>query len=481
MGRAKQKPSSQSNKKTKPAHFNPDMTNTGFKEKLYRIWANEISLLLTISVISRVIFSFVYTPKKWPPTYMYLEQAKQFVSGDFTGYIGRLTPMYSFFMIATGFNFELLAVLQKVMAVVVTILVFLIIRNISGSKKIAFISALAYTLNPSQWLFESAYLTETVCIFLLATITYMVIRILDESHSARWWKYTILGILSAMLLLTRPQYQFMPLLLLIFTLWPLRKASLIRITICAVSLLLPVAVLLGSWLAFQHKHTGRVSTTIMTGTCLMYHPINFIEYAPDEYSEVKEILQNGIAEYLKRGNSYYGVVEAVIPEIQRTKGMNWAEVDSMYLSMAVATIKAKPLLYLKSVTKATARFFKPAWYSRQFGIRSVMAGDRLSSKIIAVGYSVVHLFLMATFLSFLLLLVVYPPFRRQEFFQDKVLYLYCLIIMTMSVQSILVLGENSRYRICVEPYMYGIAVWCLWRLAEELLERTKIQTSRLSN
>ena len=441
---------------------------------LNRLLKNKIFWLTAVSAAVRILFTLIYPYKSWPETNRYVVLAQQFLSSDYSQYTGKNVPVYSFLLIATGFNLHLLAVIQNLMAVTLTIIIFLIFRELARSEPVAFVSALAYALNPSLLLFEFAFLPEHVCTFLIGITAYVFIRFLDAGNSTAWWKYFLLGLLSGICLLTRPHYQFLLVLLLGFTLYRLRGAGYKRLITAGVTLLLPVTILLGSWLVFQKKRTGRMVMTTHTGITLMYHAVNFVEYAPESYTDVRDVLIKGQKEYLRKEAEYYGVVEAVIPELQSLKNLNYTQIDTLYLGMAIATIKQKPVLYLKSVVRAMARFFKPSWYSRQFGIRGVLAGERTSSKIVALIYAAVHLFLMVALVATPLILIARPYIPLRHYFSVNTSFLHALIGLTALIQAVMVLGENSRFRVSVEPYMYGFAIWSAWRLAEYAVHRRSL-------
>ncbi|HLA40158.1 MAG TPA: hypothetical protein VJ417_09180, partial [Candidatus Glassbacteria bacterium] len=82
---------------------------------LNRLLKNKIFWLMVIALAARIIFACIYPYKSWPETNRYVVLAQQFLSGDYSQYTGKNVPVYSFLLIATGFNLHLLAVIQNLM------------------------------------------------------------------------------------------------------------------------------------------------------------------------------------------------------------------------------------------------------------------------------------------------------------------------------------------------------------------------------
>lgn len=425
--------------------------------------------VIALALVARIILAAVYPPQVWPETERYLTIAQRFASGDFAGYLGKNVPLYSFLMLATGFNFQIISLLQLAMGIAISVFVYFIFLRLTGRPWLGFFAAIAYALNPGQLLFEASYIPEAACTFWLMLLVFLLVEMVAGNLPERWWSYFLLGLISVVCLLTRPHYQFVPALLLLFVAWRWRARKL-RALLFSLSLIVPVVAGLGSWLMFQHKHTGKASITTHLGVTLMYHTMSFIEHAPAEFDEVKQILLDERESYLRNSGLFYGAVEAAIPEIIDKTGMSYAQVDSTYLRMAVETIKLKPILYAGSFVRAMGRFFKPTWYSDNFGIRVVIAKGTLPAKIVAVLYAVLHMSLVSVFLVFPLLALIRRSYRPKSLLDMRAGFIYALIWIAALIQGVLVLGENNRFRISVEPLILGLAVWFIAIMASGLVK-----------
>jgi hypothetical protein len=236
-----------------------------------------------------------------------------------------------------------------------------------------------------------------------------------------------------------------------------QERSPARLAAFLITTLVPLAL----WANFQHQRIGRYSLSTHLGITLMHHPINFIESAPDSYREIREVLLRARREHIREKGDSYGSVEAAIPELQKLTGLSYEQLDRKYFEMSVATILKRPGLYTASVAKAVVRYFKPAWYSRQFGIRGVLTGNWLPSKIVALGFVGVHLACMAVFLAYPLLWLLFPGLRLQNFWRLETVFIYSLVGVNAIMQALVVQGENARFRVAVEPLMIALAVWII--------------------
>jgi 4-amino-4-deoxy-L-arabinose transferase-like glycosyltransferase len=113
-----------------------------------------------VTVLVRAAFAFIYPVKNFPATSEYYERAQQFLSGDYSNYIGKNTPLYSWLIIAVGFNRNLLVLLQALLGSGVAVMLYLLFSRLSGSRLVGLLAGLSYSLNPSQLLFEFALLPE---------------------------------------------------------------------------------------------------------------------------------------------------------------------------------------------------------------------------------------------------------------------------------------------------------------------------------
>lgn len=440
------------------------------RRSLKQIARSKIFWLITAAVIARIILVLVYDPQVWPETHRYLTLAREIESGDYSQYIGKNVPGYSLLIIVSSFNLHLLFFVQILLGLLTTSLIFRIFTLVSESSWTGLLAGLAYAVNPGLLLFEASFLPEPVCTFLLTLTVWLVVENSKGRLSERWWIYLLLGFTCLFCLMTRPHYLFLPFIvfLSISCRWKRKPAQL---TLFLLAFSLPVVLGLGAWLNFQKKHARKASITTHSGITLLYHPFNFIEHAPGGYDSVKLILMEKYKYYMVNKGDTYGAVEAAIPEVMEKRGLDYTGVDSLYMKIALDTIKERPDLYMLSVFKAMLRFFKPVWYAPDFGIRGVLGGESTGAKVVAVLYSFILLSLLAVFLMIPMPVLSIGRLRRRFLADGEFLFIYFIVWVAAFIQAFLVLGENNRFRVSVEPLMLGITVWIIVEIIRILKDR----------
>lgn len=423
-----------------------------------RLFRNKLLLLILISIAIRLIYGFSYKLQTAPDTTSYFRTAEQFISGDYSDYQGKRTPVYPLLIAATGFNRAVLAWFQASMGVGIAALLYIIFLRLTSSATLAFILGLSYALNPSQILFEFYLMSETTCTFLLILTVYFLFNLFSRKRSQKWYYYVLVGIVCSFCVLTRPQFLPLPVIIAFFLAFHLKFKSGDKIWKTGY-FIAPVAVFLLAWMGFQYKKIGHFTMSPETGYSLTSHTIKFIESAPESYDDIKQLLIRHRTIKLKATNDTFNAVGASVPELVEMTGLSWIEICTMLKKMNLATIRNEPLLYLKSVFKSFVVFFKPTWYGRLFGIRpAVESGGRLL-KTIAFTYALFHLSCMLIFLVFPLFKLVAP--RLAGFFKwtTGISFIYVLVLISGISQAFVESGENARYKTSVEPLIICLALW----------------------
>jgi len=395
--------------------------------------SRKLIVLVVIAISVRLIYGHVYSYRSVPDSTSYFTSAEQFMTGDYSEYTGWRTPIYPLLIAATGFNKSLVILIQAALGVGIATLLYLLFSTLSRSQWVGFVCGLAYALSPTQIFFEFMLMPETVATFLLILGGYFLYK----------QKHMITGCICTLLILTRPQYAALLIPIGIYIIYCKR----LNIGV----LLVPIAIGLIAWMSFQENKIGQFTLTTNLGLGLTNHTIRFIEYAPQEYDTVKEIL---ISNRNKKSP-----VAASLPALMEKTGMIFSEITAHITAMSIRAIIRVPLKYLRSVAVAFISFFRPAWYGRLMGIRTAIAQGGWLLGNIAVVYAVVHVFVM---IAFLLL----PLYTRQPIF----MFIYCFVMMMAIGQAFFEVGENARYSAGVDPLMFSAVVWAI---ADRIKKRSK--------
>lgn len=423
---------------------------------------NKLIQLLVISIIVRIIFSLIYPIKSFPDTSDYFKAAKLLSADSIEkSNLEKTTwprpPGYPALIAAVNFNPQAVVIIQAGMGVGIAVLLYLMFLRITRSEIVSFVIGLSYGLNPSQLLFEFGLSSETTGTFFLILTLYCFFRILDKENKPKSAVFALPGLLISLSILTRSQFQIVLVLMFFFLAYQMRtnfKRGLLNLLI----FLLPVIIIFG--IPSGKKFNGLIGyeQQPIRGTLALSHLYPYLEDAPEEFGEIKDILIKHRDKYRKAGGPTLAFsVTTAIPELLEKTGSHAALSDTLG-KMALSIIRKRPVEYSKTVSWYLVDFFRPTWYSRQFGIRSVLYGKRLSSKIIAASYAVFHLTSMSIFLFLPFIWIIYPRSREPLLLRSEVIFIYLLVFFTDLAQAIFTVGD-PRYKTSVEPLIIGISLW----------------------
>ena len=339
-----------------------------------------VCLVFVVGFVSRLIIILLYQPVAYSDTSSYRRLAKAVLRG-FINYDGTRTPGYPVFLALMGSD-QRVWIIQLLLGFATTFLLFYIGWKLTDKPWFGGLIALSHTLNLGQLFFESNLLTESLTTFLLIfSMTGMLVWLLYP-RKRNLWLALLIGLTSALTLLVRPLFIYLPFLLLIF-LWiginqrlPLPdmedlrddKRSKYRIyinyhpSLYIIAFILPVALLLGGWISFIHYHYGDWSLTTMTGYHLVQHTGGFFEYVPDEYASLRDTyIQYRDAHIAQYGTQTNTIWEA-IPEISSASGYNFYDLSRVMTKISVQLILKHPFLYLKSALSGWWMFWRTSFY-----------------------------------------------------------------------------------------------------------------------
>jgi hypothetical protein len=174
---------------------------------IHRRRAALLGLLLTC-VLVRVLLWLVYEPITYADTGTYTRLALQLQSMNFTDYTGWRTPGYPLLLLAGGMDFQRVWLLQTVLGITVSLMLYSLTLDYSGSIGLAFAVGLAQTLCLNQLFFEASIATETFSTFTVVLSVYLIVRTLAMSRLLLAW-VSVLGLVLALAALTRPGYIYL--------------------------------------------------------------------------------------------------------------------------------------------------------------------------------------------------------------------------------------------------------------------------------
>ena len=439
------------------------------KSEARKLPGKPLAIVAALAVLIRLVLFFVYQPVSYSDTPSYRRLAKSVLNG-FQRYDGTRTPGYPVFLALIGPD-QRVYLAQLLLGLLTTLLLFWIAWRLTSNAWLAGAAAIAHSLNLGQLFFEANLLTETLTTFWLVLALAAILLLLTRSRPNIWLAAGI-GLFSALAAITRPLFIYLPFWLLLFVVWhavqsaaPPKKLSAWlasvftwRVWASAIAVLIPTALILGSWLYFIHDRYHMWSLSTMTGYHMIQHSGNFFEYLPDEYAALRDTYldyrQAHIAEYGTQTNTIW----EAIPEMQKVSGLTFYDLSRKLSELSVWLILRHPDLFLRNVLKGWWLFWRAPVYWQADAFRfSALAGIASPLVLLERGLLVAaNLVFVVASLPTLFIKRLLPAQAAQRAFQ-------CCLVGTIwigsVVQSLLDHGDNPRFLV---PMQSLVVLWLLW-------------------
>src|SRR4030066_279245 len=445
-----------------------------------------VFIVFIVGLISRLGMVLLYQPVAYSDTPSYRRLAETVLNG-FAKYDGTRTPGYPVFLALVG-NDQHVWLVQLLLGFATTFLLFYIGWKITDKPWFGGVIALSHTLNLGQLFFESSLLTESLTTFLLAlTMTGMLIWLEFPRKRSLWLAFSI-GLISAITLLVRPLFIYLPFLLFICIWFSSRSKSQTSGTLnqeigadrpapsrhprwsLRIAFSLPVILLLGGWVSFIHTRFGDWSLTTMTGFHMIQHTGSFFEYVPDEYASVRDTyIQYRDAHIAQYGTQTNTIWEA-IPEMSRVSGYNFYDLSKVLARISIQLILKHPFLFIKSTITGWWMFWRTSvyWSPDALHFARMAGGINLGIQIqrgILFFINLVFIFSSIYFMISVCLAAIRhtPALARIRFATPARNAFSWLLLGTIWAASILQTlldhGDNPRFLI---PLQSIVVLWVAW-------------------
>jgi 4-amino-4-deoxy-L-arabinose transferase-like glycosyltransferase len=415
-------------------------------------------ILILACVLMRVFIRLTYEPIIYPDSGSYEKFTRQIQQGDLSLYDGTRTPVYPLLMLGAGLNYKLLWLIQSILGIAISAMLFRIALNHTRNNLLSLIIGLSYTLSLNQVYFEAIILTETLVTFLIVLSLLLVQKGHLQGNGVMY--YALAGIISSIAGLTRPLFIFLAPLYLIALIPPEPLWRKIRY---AVVFIIPFIVIIFGWCLFNKLKLDYFGPTTLTGYNLTQHSGAFMELAPDEYSQIRDIYLKFRQERIAESGTHSMTIWRAAPEIQKATGLSFSELSKQLAKMSLTMFIHHPVLYSQGVFKAWVRF----WSSPNYWKRDKLHPQRLAGLMIAIWWAERVVLLAINFLF--LVIVLY--FLYQNLFRKHVsnsvldLLIIAIVISASIIQALTEYGENGRYSIPIQPlviYVVLVSLWCFF-------------------
>jgi hypothetical protein len=414
---------------------------------------HKLFLLIILSILIRLLIFFIYIPIGYADSGWYYDVAKQIARFDFTYYDGARTPVYPVVIILGFLKWKLVWIIQLIMGVVNSILIYKIMHKLSGSDNLSFYTGLTYNLSLTFLFFESNLLTETTCIlFILLTILFFI----KTYDNVRLLNYFYLSLFLSLAALTRPAFLYLfPLVFLFLFLTSQQPAAAVydkyrwkRI----IAFSIPFIVIIGGWSTFNKIQVNYFGPTTLTGFHLIEHSGAFIEYAPDEYSDIKNIYLKNRSVKISETGEQTTTIYMAYPEIQKIKNYSIGQVSKDLTKISLWLFWHYPGLYSKSVMRAYSDY----WYLPNF--INYWEIDKIKSSFLCSIFRVYIFAELRLWIAVNIIFLFFCIYNAIQFVNKKnIPYLNAIvlieyIVLCLSViQALVQYGDNWRFGVAVKP------------------------------
>jgi len=418
-----------------------------------------VFVLFASWVISRTVLLIFYAPTVNPDTGTYQLLADQIAQFDFSHYNGQRTPGYPLLILLSRNNYFILWIIQSFMALGTSSLVYWLVRTQTTNRLSALSASLLSLMALNLLFFEAAIFTEIASASLLALTCCLSVRILNRDTGIG--SVLALGGGIALLTLTRPQYVFMILWLPLVIVFFARQRRWAVALIVFASASLPVT----GWMAFNKKELGSFTITTLLGYNLSNHTGAFMEYAPDDYAEIRDIYLKYRKQKLEETGSHHMTIFWARKELLEKTGMSEVELSKQFQRLSIQLIKEHPVLYLRGVVNSWISFWTVPNYWELDKLKSRHLSEALqwAWKIQQPVYRLFNaLFILIS--AWLIWQVIWHPASKRD--QLMVPFIFSSIVIGCSVvQALAEYGDNSRYFIPNQPLVIATVIIAIADLA----------------
>jgi hypothetical protein len=445
-----------------------------------KFWLLIVSL---VALAERLLVIMFYQPVTYSDTASYRRLADTVLQG-FSNYDGTRTPGYPVFLALTGTDQKAWLV-QLLLGFLTTLLLFYIGWKLTDKAWLGGLIALAHTLNLGQIFFESNLITESVTTFFLILTMAGLLLWLMYPQMRRFWLAILLGMVSAITLLLRPLFIYLPFLLVI-VFWSEGKLSRHAASqsdeasdksapvssnyhpwLLSIAFMIPVVLLLGGWIGFIHKQFHQWSITTMTGYHLIQHTGNFFEYVPDEYASLRDTYIKYRDEHIAEFGTQTNAIWDAIPEMSKVSGDSFYGLSRLLTRISIQLILQHPLLFLQSAASGWWMFWRAPvyWSAEALKLQSLSGAISISILVQRLALILINFIFILTSLYFALVeglsVLRRKPSRLTLMFHNPTQYVFMWMLLTniwmaSILQTLLDHGDNPRFLV---PLQSLVVLW----------------------
>ena len=421
----------------------------------------DLLIVGVIALIARVLLFAVYGPAVEMDSHEYLAVGQQLLGMNLGDYTGRRTPVYPLCAALFGGIPWLIHMVQALCGVAASMMAADIARRMTASRLVMFACGLCCALALPVLLAEAAILTESLTSVLLIALLWLYLRWRDDiaKGMSRSRYIVLMGSIAALLVLLRPQFAFVPLVVIIAVGLVLRKNAMPLRQMVMVTLIAGIPVV--AWAGFNAAVTGVYAIATGGGFSMTNHTIGYMEDAPDAFGRERDILIQHRTQRIAEAGTPLMTISRAMPDLRKTTGLNDARLAKRLGEMNTALIVRNPGTYAASVVVSWARF----WSVRTMLLRSGTDSETTYS-FLAVVVTIWRYGLMLANAVFLMLVAasIVPVIRRRALSLPGIWFAMALILGSSLMQALAERGENARYGMPTQMLVVIVLAAAMWSL-----------------
>ncbi len=418
------------------------------------------SALLLFGFLQRLVLLLFYQPIPFADTNAYMRLAVPLSNLTLKGYDGTRVPGYPALLAIAGLDEHAAWVLQLVLGLVISILLFGIVFRTTDSPALGVLVGGLYDLIPGQFLFESNLLSETLtAFFVVLCFASFVAFGCVKSSPKRSLAAFMLGISACLPGMVRPYFFPITLFFLPF-IWFVGdghwRERLLRMAIYS----LPPLMIQGGWLLWIRDTYHVISPTVMSGYSLVQHTGEYFEFLPDEVAEIRDTyIQFRDVQIAERGVQTNAIWEA-IPAMSEASGLGFYDLSRELHRLSIDLIRAHPDRYLANVVEGWVNFWKAPVYWRAEALQSSLLLSIMKVFIwFGRGISVLA---NLVFLLLSLFTILSKRLRQSISFDLYSGTAAGLIVLISIVQTLVDHGDNPRFLVPLQMLVFFVVVRSFW-------------------
>lgn len=388
------------------------------------------------------VFFILDLPAIYPDSGGYLNLARMISDFDISGYSGPRTPVYPLIIAICNMNLTLVVVLQLILGILITLLMFKLTFIFTSNQRVAFVAALTYLLFVPQFYAEISIMAETVTTFFTTISVYCSVLYIVCKKS--FYNIIISVVLGCFAALTKPLLFLLPFfIVLLYGVYSILKRENLRLGILRLAfiLLIPVTAVI-SWSYINYRTNQVFTLSTLSGLGMTNAVGGFMIQRNDQYKEIRDIYLKYRKNQIEETGSYTNTIFKALPEMQEKTGLSYAQLSMRLQEMSKLEMSEQPLPYLKHIIVSAYSFWNPTLREDKENILSLKRLPSTIGRLVILALNIS--FILA--LPAILILLIYKRELIQSFGVAEVLlfcFIYILVISSSCSQGMV---ENGTFR-----------------------------------